>query len=625
MTTVAPIRVKSEDMDLIDVLWKQDIDMGVCREIYDGSYRQKELEKEKQLELERQKEVEKVDEWAGIEYRVDSETGEYIPLTPQPASLTSAASESGRNTALDVDMIDYNLDECIQMLREHARQQNNVNDMATLDEEGMSVDGDSSSSSLPSPDFEQQWQDLASLPELQQFDLAAIMSQSVNNSFAAGGTQPSNDTYAVNATTNGNVNLQNATIPSENITNLLQSSSILSPTSTFENLRISSPGMENNTAVANFSMDFPESNNNMNVSFGGNANNNATDSLLSSLVSDAVLEEIGMMGLSMDEGLATLTNLDVAEAAGDSPPSEDRDSAVSVNSGSVSGSISDLNETMSLSSLHRDSSEDDGIDGDSLYGDIEGATAGDINIDKYFSNKKQPLKDETQYEKYQRMSSEPPSMDHIKHNHTYPQPSDSDEQQDGSSHGSGDWHLESSSSKKDRKGQKFSRDEKKAKSLGIPISNDKIIDLPVDEFNELLSKYELTEPQLALIRDIRRRGKNKIAAQFCRKRKLDAIVGLEDEVESMRAEKDRLRREQRMIDKETTEMKDRFQILYREVFESLRDESGEPYDPQEYSLQQSTDGNVFLVPNTAIAAATAKNCNDHKHKSKNSRKKGNSK
>ena len=31
----------------------------------------------------------------------------------------------------------------------------------------------------------------------------------------------------------------------------------------------------------------------------------------------------------------------------------------------------------------------------------------------------------------------------------------------------------------------------------------------MDEFNDLLSKHELTEEQLTLCRDIRRRGKNK--------------------------------------------------------------------------------------------------------------------
>ena len=47
--------------------------------------------------------------------------------------------------------------------------------------------------------------------------------------------------------------------------------------------------------------------------------------------------------------------------------------------------------------------------------------------------------------------------------------------------------------------------------LSLPISVRDIIDLPMDEFNDLLSKHELTEEQLTLCRDIRRRGKNKVS------------------------------------------------------------------------------------------------------------------
>lgn len=58
--------------------------------------------------------------------------------------------------------------------------------------------------------------------------------------------------------------------------------------------------------------------------------------------------------------------------------------------------------------------------------------------------------------------------------------------------------------------EQLTRDEKRARNLNIPISVDDIINLPMDEFNERLSKYDLSESQLTLIRDIRRRGKNKV-------------------------------------------------------------------------------------------------------------------
>jgi nuclear factor erythroid 2 len=62
--------------------------------------------------------------------------------------------------------------------------------------------------------------------------------------------------------------------------------------------------------------------------------------------------------------------------------------------------------------------------------------------------------------------------------------------------------------------EQLTRDEKRARNLNIPISVDDIINLPMDEFNERLSKYDLSESQLTLIRDIRRRGKNKVRYFF---------------------------------------------------------------------------------------------------------------
>lgn len=57
----------------------------------------------------------------------------------------------------------------------------------------------------------------------------------------------------------------------------------------------------------------------------------------------------------------------------------------------------------------------------------------------------------------------------------------------------------------------LTRDERKAAALNLPIPVRDIIHLPMDEFNDLLSKHELTEDQLTLCRDIRRRGKNKVS------------------------------------------------------------------------------------------------------------------
>lgn len=100
----------------------------------------------------------------------------------------------------------------------------------------------------------------------------------------------------------------------------------------------------------------------------------------------------------------------------------------------------------------------------------------------------------------------------------------------------------------------------------MPIAVSDIINLPMDEFNERLSKYDLSESQLSLIRDIRRRGKNKVAAQNCRKRKLDQIISLADQVKEMRDRKIRLLKDRECIYRERERVKEKFNQLHNYIF-----------------------------------------------------------
>uniref|UniRef100_A0A8B9GZ58 Nuclear factor, erythroid 2 n=1 Tax=Astyanax mexicanus TaxID=7994 RepID=A0A8B9GZ58_ASTMX len=145
----------------------------------------------------------------------------------------------------------------------------------------------------------------------------------------------------------------------------------------------------------------------------------------------------------------------------------------------------------------------------------------------------------------------------------------------------------------------YSRDERRALALKIPFPLEKIVNLPVDDFNELLSQYTLNDTQLTLVRDIRRRGKNKVAAQNCRKRKLENIVHLESELGQLRAQREHLARERLEFQQNLTILKCRLSDLYTKVFSQLRDEEGHPYSLEDYSLQQTNDGSVYLVPRNA--------------------------
>lgn len=141
-----------------------------------------------------------------------------------------------------------------------------------------------------------------------------------------------------------------------------------------------------------------------------------------------------------------------------------------------------------------------------------------------------------------------------------------------------------------------SRDERRAKEMKLPFSVSEIINTPVEDFTQMMSRFALSEAQQQLIRDIRRRGKNKQAAQNCRKRKMNVIQTLEEEVACLQREQGSLIQNRRQLDRETAHIKDKLIRLQAELFRSLRDDSDQPYNPSEYSLQQLPGGNVFLVP-----------------------------
>lgn len=75
-------------MSLIDILWRQDIDLGARREVFDFNQRQKEyeFEKQKKLERERQEQLQKEEEKAFLaQLQLDEETGEFVPIQPAQA------------------------------------------------------------------------------------------------------------------------------------------------------------------------------------------------------------------------------------------------------------------------------------------------------------------------------------------------------------------------------------------------------------------------------------------------------------------------------------------------------------------------------------------------------------
>lgn len=83
-----------QDMNLIDILWEQDIDLGARREVFDFNHRRKEHEHQRQLELQEQKRLHLLREKEKAllaQLQLDEETGEYIPRPPPSGPLQPSA------------------------------------------------------------------------------------------------------------------------------------------------------------------------------------------------------------------------------------------------------------------------------------------------------------------------------------------------------------------------------------------------------------------------------------------------------------------------------------------------------------------------------------------------------
>lgn len=116
--------------------------------------------------------------------------------------------------------------------------------------------------------------------------------------------------------------------------------------------------------------------------------------------------------------------------------------------------------------------------------------------------------------------------------------------------------------------QAESRDDIYLRLNHIDLTFEEIVNSNSEEFNELLKRPEYTQPQLTFLRDMRRRAKNKIAAQVCRKRKLDSIESLTEDVNQLKEIKSDLMEDQLNIHKELSEMANKFNDLYSDILNS---------------------------------------------------------
>uniref|UniRef100_A0A8D2ZQ23 BTB domain and CNC homolog 1 n=1 Tax=Scophthalmus maximus TaxID=52904 RepID=A0A8D2ZQ23_SCOMX len=105
----------------------------------------------------------------------------------------------------------------------------------------------------------------------------------------------------------------------------------------------------------------------------------------------------------------------------------------------------------------------------------------------------------------------------------------------------------------------------RAAEIQLPFPVEQISALSRSAFQQLLRNHQLTQDQLEFVHDVRRRSKNRVAAQRCRKRKLDSIHHLEREIKTLKSEKVRLQQEQSELELNLEEMRQSLCGLYKSV------------------------------------------------------------
>ncbi|NXA69555.1 NF2L2 factor, partial [Mohoua ochrocephala] len=574
-----------QDMNLIDILWKQDIDLGARREIFDFSQRQKEyeLEKQKKLEKERQEQLQKEQEKALLaQLELDEETGEFVPAQPaqcvqsentEPPVAFSQVSSSVLTEALSFDDCMQLLAEAFPFIDEPEASSSAFQSLVPAQVNSNPAFISSDQTQPPeSPDLvpptdaenmqniEQVWEELLSLPELQCLNIENDNLAEVSTAMSPE-TKPAemHDSYDYCSSL---PILKKELNCSPDFLDGMEGpfSGILPPEDTSQ----LSANSLNDTSPSN--PDFCEDFYTTFIDTKANGDAAATNTISQSLA-EILSEPIDLS----DFALCKAFN---GDHSGTRAECNDSDSGISLNASSSVASPEHSVESSAYADKTLGCSDSEMEDTDSAPGSALQSSAGVYSLplqDQVFSS----LGPSTQAPSLPCAATPkkepPPAPGQPKAPFTKDKPPSRLEA-----------HL--------------TRDEQRARALQIPFPVEKIINLPVADFSEMMSKEQFNEAQLTLIRDIRRRGKNKVAAQNCRKRKLENIVELEHDLSNLKDEKEKLLKEKGEHDRSLHQMKKQFTTLYLEVFSMLRDEDGKPYSPSEYSLQQTRDGNVFLVP-----------------------------
>ncbi|XP_053351810.1 nuclear factor erythroid 2-related factor 2a [Clarias gariepinus] len=561
-----------QDMDLIDILWRQDIDLGAGREVFDFSYRQKEvqLQRQKELEEEKRQQIVREQEKALLaQLQLDEETGEFVPrptLTNNALTQANTApAEITQNVAFTAEDGDgMSFDECMQLLAEtfplvepaeSAPPCLDPTIPPCTDSTNLMMPGEipmlTQNPLLPGP-MDHTWMDLQNCLNFQEL---LDMTGYVNTPQPASVPESNYSQYLPKLS---DVTTGTADMCSPEFMNTYDGAF-----NDANQINMKTPDVNESFGPDEFcDMFYPEVEAKVNSESLPCERGN-TDGQPDELQNAPLLKPMDLLSLS----------------PGNFNPEKTEDFA----------EFPDSDSGLSLDASPKMSSPEKSLHGDGSVG------FSDSDMDEMEND---PGSMESDYAMFPLMfhSDSPQHSLSEKSSMTLVQ-EETDEPKTDQAEANGYSKPPFTKDKQKRRSEaRLSRDEERARALQIPFAVELIINLPVDDFNEMMAKHQLNEAQLTLVRDIRRRGKNKVAAQNCRKRKMENIMGLEYELDSLKEEKEHLIKEKSKNSSSLKEMKQQLSSLYLEVFSMLKDEQGKPYSPKEYSLQQTSDGSVFLVP-----------------------------
>lgn len=132
-----------------------------------------------------------------------------------------------------------------------------------------------------------------------------------------------------------------------------------------------------------------------------------------------------------------------------------------------------------------------------------------------------------------------------------------------------------------------------------PTSRDKLVSMPVEEFNQLLEQTRLSDIEVAFMKEWRRRGKNKTAAQVARKRKREELSDLDGEVSGLQRQRAQLQSQYDRLRSEVAALRERTVAAEEGFYQRYRTQRGAAVSRDSHSIHVTGDGRVMLVPRTS--------------------------